>query len=127
MARSRRGANAVEFALVLPVLLTFVFGVIDLGWAHLIRHGASSAAAAGARAGALTAQDAAPNEGAAAAALDQWTELGLPAEPTIVAFRQGAPEVMVVRVQVPLDALVGFVVSDGTVEVTAVQRMEDQP
>src|SRR4029453_10389287 len=44
MARSRRGANAVEFALVLPVLLTFTFGIIDLGWASLLRHGASSAA-----------------------------------------------------------------------------------
>ena len=49
------------------------------------------------------------------------------AVPTIVTFRQGNPEVMVVRVQVAMDALVGFVVSDGVVEVTAVQRMEDQP
>jgi Flp pilus assembly protein TadG len=123
----RRGANAVEFALILPVLLTFVFGVIDLGWAHLLRHAASSAATAGARSGALSAQDAAPNDRAAEAAQDRWNELGLTASPTIVAFRQGIPEVMVVRVQAPLEPLVGFVVSEGTVEVTAVQRMEDQP
>jgi Flp pilus assembly protein TadG len=124
---ARRGANAVEFALVLPVLLTFTFGVVDLGWAHLLRHAASSAATAGARSGALTAQEAGPNDRAAASAQGRWNELGLSLAPTIVAFREGDPEVMVVRVQAPLEPLIGFVVSEGTVEVTAVQRMEDQP
>jgi len=123
----RRGANAVEFALVLPVLLTFTFGVIDLGWAHLLRHAASSAATRGARSGALTAQTGGPDGRAVAAAQARWNELGLAAAPTIVAFRQGDPEIMVVRVQAPLEPLIGFVVSEGTVEVTAVQRMEDQP
>lgn len=127
MRSPRRGANAVEFALLLPAMLVFTFGVMDLGWNYLVRHAASSAAIAGARVGALTAQGEAPNDSAAAAAIARWNELGLPAAPTIVAFREGAPEVMVVRVQVDLDELSGFVLGPHTIEVTATKRMEDQP
>jgi Flp pilus assembly protein TadG len=127
MARSRRGANAVEFALVLPVLLTFAFGVIDVSWAYMLRHGASSAAAAGARAGARTSQTGDPNGAAAAAALAKWNTLDLPATPTIVAFRQGTPQTVVVRVSVPLHELVGLVVGPEKIDVTVAQRMEDQP
>lgn len=32
-ARAERGAAAVEFALLVPILFTLVFGIIDFGWA----------------------------------------------------------------------------------------------
>ena len=43
-----RGAAAVEFALVLPLLLTLLFGIIEFGWAYAqmldVRHGAREGA-----------------------------------------------------------------------------------
>jgi len=128
MRPTRRGANGIEFALVLPVLLVFTFGIIDLGWAYLLRHAAGSAAGIGARAGALTSQEEDPAGEALVAANARWAELGLPASAKIEAAQSGAPSMMEVRVAVDMDALVGFVPGlPGSIEVTAVQRMEDQP
>jgi Flp pilus assembly protein TadG len=127
MRSPRRGANAVEFALILPVLLVFTFGVMDIGWISFVRHAASSAAGAGARAGALTMQAADPNAIAVEVANERWAELGLPATPVVTATQVGDPSLMVVDVEVDLDALVGFVVGSHTIAVTAVKRMEDQP
>ncbi|WP_141012904.1 TadE/TadG family type IV pilus assembly protein [Nocardioides sambongensis] len=52
--RTPRGAAAVEFALVLPVLLVLVFGIINFGDMLSVRQGVSQAAAEGARAAAVT-------------------------------------------------------------------------
>ncbi|RYY46252.1 MAG: pilus assembly protein [Actinomycetales bacterium] len=56
--RSRRrrddGAAAVEFALVLPIFVALLFGVISYGWMLSYRQGISQAAAEGARAMAVS-------------------------------------------------------------------------
>ncbi len=127
MRSPRRGANAVEFALVLPVLLTCTFGVMDVGWSYFVRHAAGSAAAAGARAGALTAQTSDPSGHALDVAMQRWNEIGLPATPVMLAAQAGDPSRMVVVVQVDLEPLVGFVVGPHTIDVSATKRMEDQP
>jgi Flp pilus assembly protein TadG len=44
-----RGASAVEFALVLPILLLIVFGIVDFGRAYNAQIALSEAAAQGAR------------------------------------------------------------------------------
>ncbi len=49
-ARRERGAAAVEFALVVPLLLTLVFGIISYGYLLSFRQSLSQAAAEGARA-----------------------------------------------------------------------------
>jgi Flp pilus assembly protein TadG len=45
---SERGANLVEFAILAPLLILLVFGIIDFGWAmgtyNDVRHGAREAA-----------------------------------------------------------------------------------
>lgn len=125
--RSRRGANAVEFALILPILLALITGIMDYGYSYAVRTVANTAARAGARAGALTPQDEDPDTAATDAAAAKWISVGMPLTPTMVAFRTGTPEVMVVRMRVDLTTLVGLVLGPSTVEVTAVQRMEDQP
>jgi len=52
-AREERGAAAVEFALVAPLLLLLVFGIISYGYMLSFRQAVSQAAAEGARAAAV--------------------------------------------------------------------------
>jgi Flp pilus assembly protein TadG len=61
LARSRRddrGAAAVEFALVLPVLIMLIFGIIDFGRMLSAKITVTEAAREGARAAALVSQEA---------------------------------------------------------------------
>jgi Flp pilus assembly protein TadG len=55
-ARDERGAAAVEFALVLPVLLLIIFGIIDFGRMLYTKITITEAAQTGARAGAIFGQ-----------------------------------------------------------------------
>ncbi len=47
--RAERGAIAVEFAIIVPVFLLLVFGIIDFGHAWYMRHMMSDASREGAR------------------------------------------------------------------------------
>jgi Flp pilus assembly protein TadG len=49
--RAERGGVAVEFAIILPVLMLLVFGIIDFGHAWYMRHLMSDASREGARYG----------------------------------------------------------------------------
>jgi Flp pilus assembly protein TadG len=49
--QKRGGALTVEVAIVLPILLTFLFACYELSRANMIRHGTESAAYEGARTG----------------------------------------------------------------------------
>ncbi len=49
----RRGASSIEFALVLPVFLALLAGVLDYGWYLFQQAGLDAATQAGCRAGAL--------------------------------------------------------------------------
>ncbi len=51
--RDERGAAVVEFALILPVLMLFVFGIVEFGRAYSARIQLTSAVREGARAVAL--------------------------------------------------------------------------
>ena len=53
-----RGAAAVEFALIMPILLLLVFGIISYGYMLSFRQAISQAAAEGARAAAVAQRDA---------------------------------------------------------------------
>jgi Flp pilus assembly protein TadG len=54
MSRNERGAAAVEFALVLPLLVLLVAGIAEFGRAYYLQATLSGAAREGARAMALT-------------------------------------------------------------------------
>ena len=49
--RGERGATAMEFALVLPLFIALVFGIIEFGHAWYIFHAATNASREGARLG----------------------------------------------------------------------------
>lgn len=51
--RSERGAAAVEFALVLPILVMLMFGIIQFGTAFNQKQGLHAAAREGARVGSI--------------------------------------------------------------------------
>ena len=51
--RSRRGVSAVEFAIVAPVFLMFVLGMVEFGRIVMIQHSLTNAARAGSRMAAL--------------------------------------------------------------------------
>ena len=48
-ARRARAAAVVEFAVVLPLLLTILFGIIEYGWVFMVRQTLQTAAREGAR------------------------------------------------------------------------------
>ncbi|HET6413646.1 MAG TPA: TadE family protein [Anaeromyxobacter sp.] len=109
-----RGTAAVEFALVLPLLLMLVLGAIDWGWYFFIREVATNAAREGARVGSVNAvDDAGAAADALAAANAYLTNLGLTAgtvtdsTPTVVV---GTSTIATVRVVVtyPVGSLTGF-------------------
>lgn len=72
-ARSRRGATVVEFAIVAPLLLTLVLGVVQLSLAMNRAQGLHAAAREGARAASLETTTDAQVRSAVASALDGVT------------------------------------------------------
>lgn len=48
-SRVRRAAAIVEFAVVLPLLLTILFGIIEYGWVFMVRQTLQTAAREGCR------------------------------------------------------------------------------
>ena len=65
----RRGTSAVEFAVVAPVVLLFVFGAIEFGRAMFLQHVAVNTARAACRHGILGSASNASIQSTAAAAL----------------------------------------------------------
>lgn len=52
-SRSEEGAAAAEFAIVLPLLIIMVFGIVEFGQAYFRMQGVQAAAREGARSGAV--------------------------------------------------------------------------
>lgn len=75
--RRERGAAAVEFALIMPILLLLVFGIISYGYMLSFRQAISQAAAEGARAAAVAQRDADQVPDATAAMNDALDSYGV--------------------------------------------------
>lgn len=53
---ARRGATAVEFAVVIPVFLFLIFGIAEIGRAYMVTHLLNNAARNGCRTGILSSK-----------------------------------------------------------------------
>ena len=126
MSQARRGGNALEFALVVPVLLALVTGLVDYSWVFLLRNCAILSAREGARMGAVTDPAKSPENAAASAALETWQAYGLGGSPTIEAFRVGDPQLIVVRITLATTDTIGFVATPDQLRITAAEQMEKQ-
>ncbi len=121
-----RGASAVEFALVLPLLMLLVMGALDWGYYFYCEEVVTNAAREGARAGSLQAtSDAAAQADATDAASTYLQNGGLTASNATVSIALDAASVTV-SVSYPTGSLTGFtsLVLPAAARASAVMRRE---
>jgi Flp pilus assembly protein TadG len=125
-----RGAAAVEFALVVPILLILVFGIVNFGQYLSVRQTATQAAAEGARAAAVTIAGGNPTTNGVAAMNNALSGTGSTcghgATCTISIVACGTVQCAHATVTINFDPLVGGfpnVVLPGTVSYTAVAEV----
>lgn len=109
-----RGAAAVEFALILPVLLTVVFGLMEYGWIFYQQFNLASAVRDGLRQGVTVSQSASPDPRAVAEqkATDDLATMGIPSNAvTVTAVYAGASptKTMTLTASMTYKKLIGFV------------------
>lgn len=128
LGRRRRGANAIEFALLYPLFLWMVTGVIDYGWFFVIRADADSAVHDGARVGAMTLKKDDPAAAATTVVQSRFQANGYAVVPTVTSVLGGAsPDAYItVSATVEVEPLVGLVPCPSTISAKAVMRLEDQ-
>jgi Flp pilus assembly protein TadG len=105
--RSPRGAAAVEFAIVLPLLLLVLLGTIDWGYYFFCREVVVNASREGARAGSLVPAGTSPVANAEAAALAYLEGGSLDPVLGVVSAEETADSV-IVEVQYTTGSLTGF-------------------
>lgn len=97
----RRGGAIVEFAVVLPLLLTILFGIIEYGYVFMVRQSLQHAAREGCRLASLQTS-VAPYANVIQRVNDVMAPIGVPIDtPTVT---QGPCE-EIVRVSVPYDSV----------------------
>ena len=96
--KMRRAAVAVELAVVTPVLLTMLFGIVEFGWIFTVQQGVTTAAREGARAAVLPGATVADVESRVA---DYTQPLGLTGYVTTVACGDDGSPSGTVTVSIP--------------------------
>lgn len=126
--RNRRGAAAVEFGLVLPVLLMILLGIIDYGWVFFNQLQMTNAVREGARAGVVVDDPVTALNTADAVTKNYLTAGGIDlTNVTISANFVGGSDVQVTATQNPFQPLVGFVPTPAQLNATAAMRWELAP
>lgn len=129
MRRQRRGSDAIEFALVLPVILLILSGLIDYGVFLQERSAMVSAVRSGARVGAMTDFTNGPEAEAIAVATNAFTQSGTRGTPVFTAVVSGTvpDQTILVDGTMPFEPMFNlFAAVPATVEFDLVIRMADQ-
>jgi len=131
MSRKRRGSQAVEFGLTLPLLMVLTAGAVDLGQYLYVAERIAAVASEGARMGAVTDVDGGgdPISLATTTAETAWTTTELPGTITVGAALVGAAPSrrIVVTATVATDPYFGFVdLLPSTIVQSRTVRMTDQ-
>jgi len=129
--RTRRGANAVEFALIAPLLVVMLAGVTDYGWYFGERIALVAAVRDATRVGVTTSQDdvRTPEETAEDALIAALLDNGYQGDVYLdIALQGSAPDqALSVSAALPYQPLIGIVPSPEAVRSSMVMRLEDQP
>lgn len=124
--RDTSGVSAVEFALVLPILISILLGIVDYGWVFFNRLTMTNAAREGARVG-VTRDAANASPDAVDAAENYLDSAGLSAA-VVASTPSGAdPRVIVTVTMSPFVPIVGFVPTPDEMQVSATMRWEQAP
>jgi Flp pilus assembly protein TadG len=110
----QRGTTVVEFALIFPLFMTVLFGVIEYGWIFYQRFNIANAVRDGVRQGVTVSQTASPDPRSFAVQKTQvdLAAVGIPqATITLTAQYQGASptKTMTLTAVMPYHPLLGFV------------------
>lgn len=124
---NRRGNNAIEFALVLPILVALLTGISDLGVYFSARMSVTSAARDAARAASLTPIGDPVTPVGVAQGQASLTAAGLNGQTTCEVIGFSPDQAVRCFVTVGFDPLFGLVPVPATLESTVTMRMEEQP
>ena len=128
-ARSRRGSNAVEFALILPILITLLAGIVEWGWTLNQQMMVLQAAREGARAGVSTPRDDDPETAAQARVVQSLNDMGLNGSAaTVTVSIVGAypDELLQVNLALPHQPIIGLVPMPVDLKAALTMRLEEQ-
>jgi TadE-like protein len=136
MTPSRRGASALEFALLLPIFIVLVGGLMDFAWYFQQRNLVVRAVREGVRVGATTALAATPNPGDTALSRtgDVLDELGLNRDESTLTIeyddiRAGltcnTDDTITLRAEVPFTPIAGIVPTPADITVQMTMMLED--
>ncbi|MEQ1501046.1 MAG: TadE/TadG family type IV pilus assembly protein [Myxococcota bacterium] len=124
--RARRGSNAIEFAMLAPVFLAILSGIVDLGVYFARLDQLSAIARDAARLGAVTDANDGPSKVAQVDAEEALKERGFSAK--VSATLGGAAPDKWVKVELWMEPTVtfGLLPMPSTVHAEATMRLEDQ-
>lgn len=128
--RGRRGGNAIEFALIFPVLAAITASIIDYGWYYSLHLGAIHAAREAGRTASVTPDTGDPCTAAENAAVTLLGQNGLTADAsnvttTVYSSATRGMSISVV-ISVPYTALWGLVPTPAAHNIDVDMRLEDQ-